>query len=506
MRPGSDHRGVQPAAGPRAGDRRAAAHRILLATLLLASSFLAGSLAATAAEEPSSWLGRPLSQAIETLRQQGLRVIYSSDLVKPEMQVVSEPTASALHSRLEQLLAPHGLTAQVGPSGHLLVVRRPGSSMGMILVTPRPGEVTVGEVEVEAVVVGVEPVERLDLFVNGRLTAQLFEPPWRATVQLMGSAPEWHLEAVARGFWGGRESVAVNTRNLVVRDDLLVALRRLHVTVVDEPRRRRELRRELRSEHLEVFEDGIPVQIASFERQQTPLAAAVVLDTSESMAGEPLSGALRGARAFLRKLDPGDQAMLLTFADGVRAITPLGGDIRQLEQVLEAQEARGGTALHDYLYAALRLLDGAHGRRAVLLLSDGADVLSALSMTELGWKIDRSDAVIYWLRLGGAAPSRQSFSSAWRDADANRREREALERRVRASGGRLVDLAGTAGLERVLEGILEELREHDYVLDYYPLPAAEGGSWRSVEVKTNLRGVRLRYLRGYAKDSPPGAF
>ena len=57
----------------------------------------------------SGYRGHSLIYALEDLQDKGLRVLYSSDLVDPEMMVEREPTASSLHRILDQLLGPHGL-------------------------------------------------------------------------------------------------------------------------------------------------------------------------------------------------------------------------------------------------------------------------------------------------------------------------------------------------------------------------------------------------------------
>jgi Ca-activated chloride channel family protein len=161
---------------------------------------------------------------------------------------------------------------------------------------------------------------------------------------------------------------------------------------------------------------------------------------------------------------------------------------------VEGTTASGGTALNDHLYAALRLLDERPGRRIVVLLSDGADVTSALSATDLRWKIQRSDAAIFWLRLQRGR-AEQSFSSAWRDVRANDREIAGLEQAVAESGGRIGVVAPGVDLAPAFAAVVAELREQ-YVLGYYPRDLRRDGSWRALEVRATP-GVRLRYRAGW---------
>ena len=185
--------------------------------------------------------------------------------------------------------------------------------------------------------------------------------------------------------------------------------------------------------------------------------------------------------------------MVMLFADRVLAVTPFSGDAAVLAQGLQGVVAGGGTALNDHLYASLRLLDRTQGRRVVILLSDGADVLSALRMRDVLWKVRRSDALIYWIRL---ERDNRDFSSAWRGVEENRREWVGLEKAVTESGGRIRVLKESSEIEPAFEEIMTELRGQ-YVLGYYPTKLRSGGSWRPVKVKVNVPSARVRFRAGY---------
>jgi TonB-dependent receptor-like protein/carboxypeptidase family protein len=80
------------------------------------------SLMKTARAEAPRYAQRPLSEALEDLRSRGVHLIYSSDLVRPEMIVGSEPEAGEPRVILERLLAPFGLASADGPGGTVMVV------------------------------------------------------------------------------------------------------------------------------------------------------------------------------------------------------------------------------------------------------------------------------------------------------------------------------------------------------------------------------------------------
>src|SRR5581483_7039201 len=137
---------VARGAAPRARGRRAMTARRLLLPVLLA--LLA--LPLRADDVVRHYRGLSLPDALAALQAQGLRIIYSSDLVRPDMRVQQEPTAVWLHDVLAQLLQPYSLAVRVGPGGSLLVVRA-GPAPVMVRVTdPHQGEVIAGEIVVNA--------------------------------------------------------------------------------------------------------------------------------------------------------------------------------------------------------------------------------------------------------------------------------------------------------------------------------------------------------------------
>ncbi|HVS03264.1 MAG TPA: VWA domain-containing protein [Thermoanaerobaculia bacterium] len=451
---------------------------------------LAGAATWARAADSQRYAGRSLVEALDLLRGQGLRLIYSSDLVRPEMRVEREPTATTLHRILDQLLAPHGLTSQMGPGGNLLVVKREPGQLLVTLTAPETGGMAAGEVAVSVDVVGEEPVAEVDLLVNGRLAARLQRPPWRARIELPAEEGSWRLTAVARGAWGGFGSDSVTTRSVVVREELEVSLRQLAVTAT----RRGGGPTRLSQEHFRLLQGGSTIPIASFERGDVPLSVVLAIDASESMRDGALEAALGAVRGFLAQLQPGDEAALLLFSDAVRVLTPFAGSGHDLPADVAGARPHGSTALNDHVYAALRLLDGRTGRPVVLLLSDGADVVSALGMEQVLWKIGRSEAHVYWVRLPGGPAGGASFSSAWRDAEGNRRQTELLSAGVQASGGRILPVAGSERVVAAFATILEELREQ-YLLGYYPRRDAGGIDAREVEVQVTVPNMRLRYRR-----------
>jgi len=106
-------------------------------------------------------VGMPLTEALLKLQARGLKLIFSSQVVRPEMKVRSRPSSQDLRAILDELLAPHGLAAKEEEGGSLVVIRGDGPPVPAILrgsvrsrhaLTPLPGvSVSVLERRVEAV-------------------------------------------------------------------------------------------------------------------------------------------------------------------------------------------------------------------------------------------------------------------------------------------------------------------------------------------------------------------
>ena len=96
---------------------------------------LTGARAATAtgvAQAP--YQGLALAEALHRLQADGLRVVFSTDLVESKMRVEAEPRSRWPRDVLDELLEPHGLEARTGPGGVLIVVKAPprGRLIGVV--------------------------------------------------------------------------------------------------------------------------------------------------------------------------------------------------------------------------------------------------------------------------------------------------------------------------------------------------------------------------------------
>ncbi len=354
-----------------------------------------------------------------------------------------------------------------------------------------------GSVEMLATVGSDEPVARVVLYVDGIVAAELTEPPYAATVEVGSENRPHRFEAVAYAVSGATARAFFTTPTIRVDEEVTISLQQLYVTVTRNGRRVTGLTRD----RFTVTDQGRRQELVTFARGDIPFTAAVLLDSSTSMAGDKLRAALAGAKAFFERMSPLDESRLVVFSDRILHSTPFTSYPEVLTAGLGSVRAAGGTALADHLYLALKQLQQRQGRRVVILLSDGVDSHSVVSMADALAQARRSQALIYWLRLPygsgrETASGLPRLASAWRDSDDYDREFALLSQTVLESGGRIATLAAMAEIGPAFEEIRQELREQ-YVLGYYPTARRRDGSWRKVQVRLRDGSLDVRVREGY---------
>ncbi len=372
------------------------------------------------------------------------------------------------------------------------------AQISVSLDSPSPFEPAYGNIEIKAVVISDEEIERVAFYVDDIVIGELTEPPYELSVDVGQDNSGHRIEVVAYSVSGEVGSTAIETPAFRVDEEVSINLQQLYVTVSRNGDRVLDLTRE----EFVVFDQNRRQTLVTFARGDVPFTAVVLLDSSVSMKGAPLQSALTGAEAFLTSMDRLDEGKLLVFSDRILHSTPFTTFPEVLTAGLGNVDARGGTSLNDHLYLALKQLEERQGRRVVVLLSDGVDSHSVLLASDVALKARRSQALIYWLRL----PYRGKFpesgddlpgiSSAWRSTEEYRREYELLKNTIEESGGRVQDLASLDQIEVAFRDILAELRDQ-YVLGFYPQNLRHNGTWREIGVRVRDSSLNVRCRDGY---------
>jgi Ca-activated chloride channel homolog len=235
----------------------------------------------------------------------------------------------------------------------------------------------------------------------------------------------------------------------------------------------------LRQEDFIVKEDGTVQQVSTFAAGQFPLAVAVALDRSFSMAGERLATAKSAARIFFGELRPDDESMLIAVGSQTETLSPLSRNRTEQFGALSGIDAFGTTGLYDAIIAAIDAVQPARGRRALLLLSDGSDRYSTATAESVLERARSSDVLIYPIALGQTRPS-------------------VFAELATLTGGRSYHVQDVRRLPETVRAIAAELR-NQYLLGYTPAkPIVPGGpQWRSIMVTVKQPGATVRARDGY---------
>ena len=324
-----------------------------------------------------------------------------------------------------------------------------------------------------------ETVERVELLVNGELRAVLRDPPYVQPLEPPAGGGLVWVRAVAL-LEGGGAAEAVRLFGAAGTSETVdVDFVELHATVAD---RRGQPVNDLRAEEFELLEDGRAQELRRLERvADVPIHAGVLLDTSGSMA-EVIQEVERAAMRFFEEvITERDRAAVITFADEPRLAVRFTGQRERLAGGLAEIRADGETALYDALVFSLHYFSGLGGKRALVLLSDGADSTSKSSFENALEFARRSGVAIY--TIGLSVPSNPPEPGM------------VLERLARETGGRSFRIERAAQLPRIYEQIEAELRSQ-YVLAYQS-DARGGDGFRRVEVRVRRPGVEARLPAGY---------
>lgn len=131
--------------------------------------------------------------------------------------------------------------------------------------------------------------------------------------------------------------------------------------------------------------DGQPASVVSADLASSkalPLDVLLLVDVSGSMAGDVIAHARESAKAFVSGLAPEDRVAITSFADEVTPVLDFTTDRGQALAAIDGLVASGDTALYEATaLAAQKAAESPASRRAVVLLSDGAQDGVPLTVT-----------------------------------------------------------------------------------------------------------------------------
>jgi Ca-activated chloride channel family protein len=264
-----------------------------------------------------------------------------------------------------------------------------------------------------------------------------------------------------------------------VNTDLVV----INVTVTDAGGK---YARGLRRADFTLLEDGREQKLSSFGAEETPFAAAVLLDFSGSME-KRISFARAAAIRFLDGLRDEDVAAVYRFDSEIEQLQDYSPS-RDLAPLAFGMRAKGMTVLNDaILRAAQDLSQRPETRRAIVVLSDGYDTKSSVTMDKALATALNAGVTIYTVDM--SAPETSS-------AQARAQAAGALRNFANKSGGRYISTPGGQALREAFDSILKELG-NQYTLAYQSSNRARDGRFREIQIKLARAELTPRTRKGY---------
>ena len=293
--------------------------------------------------------------------------------------------------------------------------------------------------------------------------------------------------------------------------------------------------RKLERDDFALEEDGRPQAIRYFAREtDLPLTLGLLVDTSMSqrrLIGQERTASARFLDQVLR--EDKDQGFLIHFDHEVELLQDLTSSRQRLKAALDELETPqlerrqgggpgaggphsggghggGGTALYDaVLLASDELMKKQSGRKALIVLSDGVDRGSKVSIDSAIESAHRSDTLVYSILFADDQPfshggfggpgwgGRHGGGGRMGRPGSNRPDgKKVLQRISKETGGGFFEVSKKQPIEQTYSRIDEELRSQ-YSLGFTSDRPDAGSGYRHITLTTKDKALTVQAREGY---------
>ena len=246
----------------------------------------------------------------------------------------------------------------------------------------------------------------------------------------------------------------------------------------------------LTSDDFQILVDGDPQQLLLFRPVASPASVSLLVDTSTSM-DEEIKQVQQGLRRFVLQLRPGDSAEIVDFDVRTKLLQPMTGNHGLLIAAVNRLRAGGSTSLYNALYISLRqraaVTPTEPRRRAIVVLSDGEDTSSLITLDALVTAARRGHSTIYAIGLGLTESGERALRQLTVD-----------------TGGRLFLARDADELIEIYGQVAAELA-NQYVLGFVPSNVQPDGGWNPVAVQVRRPNIAVRTRLGFYTAGAPSS-
>jgi VWFA-related protein len=357
-----------------------------------------------------------------------------------------------------------------------------GSARVAVRVLPQPdpagGKVRV-KVAVQSIAGGIAKL--VELFLDEKKIGSWTHAPYVATIPYELYARGSFLRATAVSE-DGREAndIRMLKGSSSTVESVRVDVVQLHVSALD---KRGHFVKGLAREDFSIQEDGRKQAISGFEvADKLPLTIGLVVDGSGSMEKGLSFVHESSAELFKNLIREKDRGFVIEFRERPRFLQDLTGNSAELQRAARETRADGATALYDSIILGLYQFRALEGRKALVVVTDGADNRSHVDFSTLLRYARSAGAPVYFIAVGIPLTDFKS--------------KKAIGDIATESGGQVFSIGNATKMAEVTKQIEEELRSQ-YVLAFRTDSQKPQGEYRAVSVAVAKPGISVRTIRGY---------
>jgi VWFA-related protein len=248
--------------------------------------------------------------------------------------------------------------------------------------------------------------------------------------------------------------------------------------------------RNLTRRDFEVYEDDHAQDISNFSTESNlPLNIAFLIDTSGSVRDKFRFERQAAAKFLSSALRPGeDKAFAMAFDTKTTLLQDYTDNPSLLSEALQKVIPGGSTSLYDAVFeAAVRRLPEQPGRKVIVLLSDGLDNSSHVSLSKTVEAAQKNDVIIYAISTNGI---QLTDPRDRKTGDGN------LNELAKETGGNALFPSKMDDLARSFSRVNDELRSQ-YSLAYRPTDTNRDGTYRHIRIVVAHKRFKVRCRHGY---------
>jgi VWFA-related protein len=257
----------------------------------------------------------------------------------------------------------------------------------------------------------------------------------------------------------------------------------LHATVVDEMGRPVT---NLTRNDFQIFQNGQPETVTSFEREDVPVAIGIVIDNSGSMR-DKRTRVNEAVMNLIKASNPQDEVFVVNFGQTPYLDQDFTSDPHLLEAALHQTSSRGSTALYDAVVASsVHLRNNPRlNKKVLIVITDGQDNMSRETLQDAMRKLQSNKgATVYAIGLTEEGMTRSG--------------RQALQDLATSTGGVAFFPQSADEVNEISRSVARDIRTQ-YTIAYNPGPNI-GKGYQSIRVEAHAPGhahLTVRTRSGY---------